>query len=917
MTAERDFTAWTDRRDAAALGRVFDATAGRLLLLAVHLAGSGANAEDLVQATFLAAMAGASSWDRRRPLWPWLAGILHNEATMHWRRVQRRREVDLAAAAGEVGAAPDPARLAASDEAFAAVVATIDALPLPYRQVLRLRLLHGLQPIEIARALEVPVGTVRAQLHRGLEQLRQALPAGVAVAVGAWLLSDGALLAQVKAQVLLQAGAVAAAPVGLLVTGGWWTMHGKLVGVAVAAVAMLWCLGYLLGMPSGFGAVPAPTEVPAPITADLGTGAAKPEAGSRDELQRTTADVAPAPAWPLVVTVKTPRGAPIAGASVLVWVASRGFKIQNQTQGEGLREDVASGETAVDGTFRCALDALREHSPLYRASRFVFVTASLPGSGSQQDVLALPRSSEPRELAGEIELAPGVGIVGRVVDALGQPVAGTWLYLVLSRPEQRLELSREHSAADGTFCIPTHSEWEQWPVGVVAVDAQRGGAFAKVQQPEAMPAAGTTTDVGTLVLDGRDAITGQVVLGDGSPLGDYPLYITKIDPKLAEDPIAIRRSFYHREQGWQQVALRQGRVLQFECEPNTRADGSFVCAGLEPDATYAVCVRDARMVYSLLVARPGGEPVRLEVDRQLLTLDVRSEQGEVLQGIDLLAEAYDPERKQASWKQRAGFPETGLSLSNPTFQVDALGRRRLLSPFGWIWRVGISDENVQPDFLRHEAIAGVWRAERSFVLRPETQFGALHLDVVDEAGEPYRTFGYVLKGRDRDLERHLRLNLPPPDGMVRDLPACRWQLTVYLGEPLRYGYWGDGPAARGSDEREILIEDGRTSEVRIVASARGRVAFQMNSDVPAASLQDLHIRSETDGQEVAVDPIVPMDMLVGGVEQVPVLFARRAFAPGRHAFVITAKGHLPARCEVEVLADKATEVDVELQPLAK
>jgi hypothetical protein len=66
VTAERDFAAWTDRRDAAALGRVFDATAGRLLLLAVHLAGSGANAEDLVQATFLAAMAGAASWDRRR-----------------------------------------------------------------------------------------------------------------------------------------------------------------------------------------------------------------------------------------------------------------------------------------------------------------------------------------------------------------------------------------------------------------------------------------------------------------------------------------------------------------------------------------------------------------------------------------------------------------------------------------------------------------------------------------------------------------------------------------------------------------------------------------------------------------------------------------------------------------------------------
>src|SRR5690606_22081610 len=76
---EHDFAAWADRRDADALTRVFDATAGRLVLLAAHLAGPGAIAEDLVQATFLAAMHRAATWDRRRPVWPWLAAILHNQ----------------------------------------------------------------------------------------------------------------------------------------------------------------------------------------------------------------------------------------------------------------------------------------------------------------------------------------------------------------------------------------------------------------------------------------------------------------------------------------------------------------------------------------------------------------------------------------------------------------------------------------------------------------------------------------------------------------------------------------------------------------------------------------------------------------------------------------------------------------------
>src|SRR5688572_8271912 len=124
---------------------------------------------------------------------------------MQARRSRRRREVALegveAAARGE----HDPQQLAASEEVLASVLRAIDALPLPYRQVLRLRLVHGLRPVDIARSLEVPVGTVRAQLHRGLEQLRGSLPAGVAVTLAALLMGDDALLAQVRERVLEQA----------------------------------------------------------------------------------------------------------------------------------------------------------------------------------------------------------------------------------------------------------------------------------------------------------------------------------------------------------------------------------------------------------------------------------------------------------------------------------------------------------------------------------------------------------------------------------------------------------------------------------------------------------------------------------------------------------------------------------------
>ncbi|HEX6811623.1 MAG TPA: RNA polymerase sigma factor, partial [Planctomycetota bacterium] len=166
---ERDFAAWLDHRDAEALARVFDTTGGKLLLLAAHLAGAGAaggGGQDLVQATFVAAMARGASWDRTRPLWPWLAAILHNESHMRLRSARRRREVAIDAAGAVPAANGDPPTLAASQELLGTVLQAIDTLPLPYRQVLRLRLVHGLRPVDIARSLEVPVGTVRAQLHR-------------------------------------------------------------------------------------------------------------------------------------------------------------------------------------------------------------------------------------------------------------------------------------------------------------------------------------------------------------------------------------------------------------------------------------------------------------------------------------------------------------------------------------------------------------------------------------------------------------------------------------------------------------------------------------------------------------------------------------------------------------------------------
>ena len=144
--------------------------------VALHLVGDAATADDLVQSTFLAAIEAASSFDAERDVVPWLIGILRNQALMAQRRQRRRpdpqrllesRPEDL-----------DPVRRAEDREFDALVDEAVGTLTPAYRPVLELYLKHGLSAAEIASALDRPAGTVRTQIVRGLERLRELLPVG-------------------------------------------------------------------------------------------------------------------------------------------------------------------------------------------------------------------------------------------------------------------------------------------------------------------------------------------------------------------------------------------------------------------------------------------------------------------------------------------------------------------------------------------------------------------------------------------------------------------------------------------------------------------------------------------------------------------------------------------------------------------
>ncbi len=919
VNPEQDFLAWIERRDAEALGRVFDATAGQLLLLAAHLAGPD-GADDLVQATFLKAMTRGRAWDRKRPLWPWLAGILHHEAGMRWRQRERRREVGLEAALEKTGESPGPLREAVSAEVFESLQNAIDELPLVYRQVLRLRIVHDLQPIEIARALELPVGTVRSQLHRGLERLRERLPRGVAGLVGVMVLDDGVALGALRVKVVAEAKALVgsavlaggAAPAWMFWTA-WGAMKSKwILGSAVAAVLLAVFAWQTLAGPGDPESALAPVP-PRPRVAAAGDQAEVDPLPAADNAGRSEvrADLVAADAWRLRVDVTGADGLPRAGVPVRAWVAARRGSAWDGDQGEDHREDLGAGVTDAEGTWHCSLDAVRDRSVLFHATNLLFVAAA--DRVEPQALLALPGPSDREGPVAEIELTEGPLLTGVVLDPLGMPVVGARLFWRFDDDTTlaRLDEDSERSDPEGRFRLSYDREQEVQPASLVAYAPGIGRAEVRLPEELQRGEPSGDRDLGILHLGVGAYVRGRVTLGDGAPLAHFPVRLQAVDCSPADPPGDIARALMMsggRGRGPLTVGLRG--VFATSAIVESGADGSFVFADLDPDATYAVWVRDSSLhgfEDCLALTTPGGEPVALRVDRHLLVLDVLGERGERLPGIGLMAEGLDPTRDTP-------VPPTGrrYTVRNAAFFGAPDGRLSLLSPFGWAWRIATGDEGAIADVLHHDAVEGLHRAERTLQLRPETRFGALRLVVVDESGTPLSDYGYTLRCADRELERHAMM--PPPDGLLHDLPAGRWNLTLRLGAQLHYGWWGNGPGARGSASVDCEVVDGETVQVPVVAPVRGRVALRIRSESGGGPPLAIGIRTEADGETQGFDLTARLEAMANGSLEDRVHLLRTAFPPGEHAFVVTAEGYVASRCVVEVVADRATEATVMLAP---
>ncbi|MFI5618723.1 RNA polymerase sigma factor [Streptomyces sp. NPDC051567] len=167
--------------DPEAFGSLFDDYARTVYNHAFRLTGDWSAAEDVLSLTFLEAWRLRATVDLdEESLRPWPLGIATNTAR-NTRRAARRHEAAVGRLPREQ-VLPDFAEelVGRIDDAgqIALVQAALSRLRRPEREVISLCVWSGLDHAAAARALGIPVGTVRSRLSRAHEKLHRSAGAG-------------------------------------------------------------------------------------------------------------------------------------------------------------------------------------------------------------------------------------------------------------------------------------------------------------------------------------------------------------------------------------------------------------------------------------------------------------------------------------------------------------------------------------------------------------------------------------------------------------------------------------------------------------------------------------------------------------------------------------------------------------------
>lgn len=223
VTAERDNpktlalaeTELVDRAregNEAAIRTIIQRYNQRLFRTARAIIRNDAEAEDIVQATYVQAFTHLDSFRGEAQLSTWLTKITLNEALARMRRQQKTtglEVIDMHNDAGQVLQFPmsftvsDPETELSRSQARSLLEHAVDGLPVDFRAVFVLRDVEGMSTEETATHLDIRIETVRTRLHRARKLMRAAIERQLSGPFSALFPFDGTRCASMAERVIV------------------------------------------------------------------------------------------------------------------------------------------------------------------------------------------------------------------------------------------------------------------------------------------------------------------------------------------------------------------------------------------------------------------------------------------------------------------------------------------------------------------------------------------------------------------------------------------------------------------------------------------------------------------------------------------------------------------------------------------
>lgn len=187
-TVEDQFLERLRRGEAAAFEQLVAERSGDIYALLYRLTSDPEEARDLAQETFLRAFQSIGRFRGDADLKTWIYRIAINQARNRWRWWRRRRRDVTVSLDGDGGPdeqpliaglrnedAPDPEQTTLAHEREEQLREALSELRRSYREAVILRDVQGFSYEEIARTLEISIGTVKSRISRGRLELRRKL----------------------------------------------------------------------------------------------------------------------------------------------------------------------------------------------------------------------------------------------------------------------------------------------------------------------------------------------------------------------------------------------------------------------------------------------------------------------------------------------------------------------------------------------------------------------------------------------------------------------------------------------------------------------------------------------------------------------------------------------------------------------